>query len=136
MPTSKVIYTTNLRTESVHQKSQVKVISDAPIDNQGKGEAFSPTDFCASSLAMCMLTIAGIHTQKTDYTIDGSFAEVEKVMASAPRRISEININLTFVCSKELSNLEKQELENKALNCPVSHSLNPNIKQNCRFSYT
>jgi len=135
MATSKVIYQSKLRTQSTHILSGVEVISDAPLDNQGNGEAFSPTDYCATSLAMCMLTIAGIFTQQKDYVIDGSTAEVTKVMDSSPRRISEIIINFTFNCSRELTETEKTALQRAAATCPVARSLHPDIIQNISFSY-
>lgn len=135
MPTSKVIYQSDLRTQSTHIQSGVTVISDAPLDNQGKGEAFSPTDYCATSLAMCMLTIAGIFTQEKDYVIDGSFAEVQKVMASGPRRISEIDVKITFKCSRTLNDKEKIALQRAAETCPVTKSLHPDIIQHYAYVY-
>ena len=135
MATSKVIYQSNLRTDSTHIRSGVNVISDAPLDNQGKGAAFSPTDYCATSLAMCMLTIAGIFTQNKDYVIDGSFAEVQKIMASEPRRISEIIVNITFKCSRPLNEKEKLVLQRAAETCPVTKSLHPDIKQQFHYLY-
>ena len=135
MATSKVIYGSELRTTSIHIKSGEQAISDAPTDNMGKGLTFSPTDYCATSLAMCMLTIAGIHCQKTDYLIDNSIANVQKVMGSGPRRITEINIEITFQCSKVLDRSEKELLENAARNCPVAKSLHPEIIQDILFEY-
>lgn len=136
MATSKVNYIGNLRTTSIHLGSNNEVISDAPIDNQGQGQTFSPSDFCATSLAMCMLTIAGIHTQKYDYKIDGTVAEVTKEMVSNPRRISRIIVNITFNCDRPLSENEKSALENAALTCPVAKSLHPDLDQKVSFYYS
>ena len=135
MATSKVKYIGELRTESEHLASGNQLISDAPIDNMGKGETFSPTDYCATSLAQCMLTIAGIYAQNQNYNIDGSHATVQKIMGSNPRRISQIDVNITFICSRKLNENEIRALENAAKSCPVAKSLHPDIVQNCSFVY-
>ena len=96
MATSKVIYLGGLRTNSTHLQSGIEIITDAPLDNQGKGEAFSPTDLMATSLANCMLTIMGIAARTHEIDIDGTTAEVTKIMAAEPRRVAEIHINLHF----------------------------------------
>ena len=90
-------YKGNLRTESVHLKSGQKLITDAPVDNKGKGEAFSPTDLTASALGSCMLTIMGITAESRDIDISGARAEIEKVMGTNPRRITRIIINIYFL---------------------------------------
>src|SRR5580765_6730244 len=92
MATSRITYLGDLRTENVHEKSGVKIITDAPPDNQGKGEAFSPTDLLAASLGSCMLTIMGIKARTNGWNIEGAKIKVTKVMASDPRRVSEIHI--------------------------------------------
>ena len=89
----KITYITNLRTECQHLKSSNTFITDAPTDNNGKGEAFSPTDTVATALASCMLTIIGIKAENSDFSIENTVAEVTKTMASEPRRISKIEIN-------------------------------------------
>src|SRR5690554_6586699 len=94
--TSKVIYLGNLRTENEHLKSGNKYITDAPIDNQGKGEAFSPTDTVATGLANCMITVMGIKARDLNVNMEGTTAAVTKTMASNPRRISKIEIRLDF----------------------------------------
>lgn len=135
MTTAKTTYLGDLRTESIHLQSSSKLISDAPTDNQGKGEAFSPTDCCATSLAMCMLTIAGIHVQKHDFDIVDTFAEVTKTMASNPRRIDKIEVKMTIKTSRQINDNEKNGLQLAAINCPVAKSLHPDIQQLVTFIY-
>ncbi len=120
--TSKVTYKGKLRTEAVHLKSGNSIITDAPTDNHGKGEAFSPTDLAATSLASCILTIMGIAADKRDIDISGAAAEVTKVMASDPRRIARIEINITMP-ARDYSTSEKKVLEKAAHHCPVGLSL-------------
>jgi uncharacterized OsmC-like protein len=134
MATSKVTYKGDLRTSSVHLKSGKEIITDAPTDNHGKGEAFSPTDLMATSLANCMLTIIGIAANSHHFNIDGATAEVTKIMAENPRRISEIIINLQFP-SNNYTEKEKAIIENAAKTCPVHYSLHPDIIKNITFSY-
>ncbi|MBT3423816.1 MAG: OsmC family protein [Bacteroidetes bacterium] len=134
MITSRTVYIGNLRTEMTHLQSESEVITDAPIDNQGKGEKFSPTDLVATSLSSCMLTIMGIAANTHHFNIDGTIAEVTKVMASNPRRISEIHINLSFP-HNNYSEREKKHIKHAAFTCPVSQSLHPNLKQVITFNY-
>jgi uncharacterized OsmC-like protein len=100
MITSKVTYISDLRTEMVHQRSGNPVNTDAPIDNHGKGEAFSPTDLMATSLASCMLTIVGLNATNNGYSIDGARAEVTKIMSDNPRRVGEIKVDFYFPDNK------------------------------------
>ncbi|MGA8852907.1 MAG: OsmC family protein [Christiangramia sp.] len=132
--TSKVEYLGSLRTESEHLQSGSKMITDAPVDNHGKGEAFSPTDTVANALATCMLTVMGIKADALEIDMKGTTAEVTKTMAAEPRRISKIEVNIKFPGSYD----EKvtKILENTARNCPVLHSLNPGIKKLITFSYS
>lgn len=134
MATSKITYTGDLRTISVHLKSGDEIITDAPTDNQGKGAAFSPTDLLATSLGNCMLTIVGIAAKNHGFNIDGTTAEVTKVMAENPRRVSEIHVSLQFP-TNSYTEKEKVLIERAAKTCPVSHSLHPEIKQEITFSY-
>ncbi len=120
--TSKVIYQGNLRTEATHLKSGNTIITDAPTDNHGKGEAFSPTDLAATSLASCILTIMGITADKRGIDMSGASAEVTKVMASNPRRIQQIVINI-YMPANNYSDSEKKILEKAAHHCPVGLSL-------------
>ena len=131
--TSKVNYLGDLRTSAIHIASEKNIITDAPIDNQGKGEAFSPTDTVATALASCLLTIMGIKARDLNIDITKTSAEVTKVMASNPRRISEIEITVNF--TKSYDQRIKKILEKAALTCPVSNSLHPDLKQNILFNW-
>ena len=130
---AKVVYSGNLRTEATHLASNQKIITDAPIDNHGKGEAFSPTDLVATSLASCMLTIMGIIADRNQIDIDGATAEVKKNMDQNPRRISEIRIEFNFFNSLNLE--DRKKLEKAAKSCPVSNSLNKNLSEILNFIY-
>lgn len=132
MTTSKVTYQGDLRTTAVHLQSNNEIITDAPTDNQGKGEAFSPTDLLATSLASCMLTIIGIKARDMDIDIAGTTAEVTKVMSADPRRVSEIHVIVTF--NRELDDRTRTIFYNTALTCPVAKSIHPDITQNVVFS--
>ena len=127
MTTSKVTYQGNLRTTASHLQSSNEIITDAPIDNQGKGEAFSPTDLLATSLASCMLTIIGIKARDMDIDIAGTTAEVTKIMAADPRRVSEVHVAITF--NKQLDDKTQKIFYNTALTCPVAKSIHPDIIQ-------
>ncbi len=128
MPTSKITYLGELRTEATHLNSGNKIITDAPTDNQGKGEAFSPTDLVATALGSCMLTIMGIKAEAMQKNIKGTTVEITKVMYSEPRRIGEIIVHIE-VPDAALSDKEKQLLINAAHTCPVAKSLDATIKQ-------
>ncbi|MCF6294060.1 MAG: OsmC family protein [Flavobacteriaceae bacterium] len=131
--TSKVTYLGNLRTENTHLKSGDTYITDAPTDNNGKGEAFSPTDTIATGLANCMLTIMGIKARDLNIDMSGTTAEVTKIMASNPRRISKIKVvlNLPFQADTK----HKKILENTAKTCPVLYSLHPEIEKDISFNW-
>ena len=131
--TSTVTYIANLRTECKHLKSSNTFITDAPVDNNGNGEAFSPTDTVATALASCMLTVMGIKARTMDLKLDGSVAEVTKVMASNPRRISEIQIS--FNMNLSVAEKQRQILEHTAFTCPVHFSLHPDIKKDIGFTW-
>nr|WP_294775486.1 OsmC family protein [uncultured Flavobacterium sp.] len=133
MPTSKVTYLGDLRTSSIHLQSGSEIISDAPTDNNGKGEAFSPTDTVANGLASCMFTVMGIKAREMGVDFSGSTAEVTKVMAADPRRISEIHV--TFDMTIEVDEKTKTILERTALTCPVHFSLHPDIKREIIFNW-
>ena len=133
MATSKVTYLGDLRTSSIHLQSGSEIISDAPIDNNGKGEAFSPTDTVANGLASCMFTVMGIKARDLEIDFSGSTAEVTKVMAAEPRRISEIHI--TFNMNLTADEKDKIILERTAMTCPVFFSLHPDIKKEIVFNW-
>jgi uncharacterized OsmC-like protein len=133
MITSTVKYTGELRTESTHVQSGTTILTDAPKDNHGKGEAFSPTDLLATSLANCMISIMGIVAKRDGQTsIDGAWAEVIKVMYQDPRRVGEIHVKITFP-NKTYTDKEKKVYENAAHTCPVAKSLHPDILQKITF---
>jgi putative redox protein len=136
MTTSKVFYQGELRTEATHVKSGIKIITDAPTDNHGKGEAFSPTDLVATALASCMISIMGIVAMKEGITkADGASAEVTKVMYAEPRRIGEVHVTITMPALK-YSEKEKKIYEHAAYTCPVAKSLHPDIKQIIQFIWS
>ncbi len=133
MSTSKVTYLGNLRTECEHLKSGNTYITDAPTDNNGKGEAFSPTDTVATGLANCMLTVMGIKARDLEVVLDGSTAEVTKTMAANPRRISKIEV--VFQLPSGVSEKHQKILQNTANTCPVHHSLHPDIEKIITFNW-
>ena len=133
MATSIVRYLGELRTSSMHMQSGTEIITDAPLDNHGKGEAFSPTDMVANSLATCMITVMGIKARDMDVELKGTTAEVTKVMAADPRRISEIQIH--FEMSHSADDKTKAILERTAMTCPVFYSLHPDIKKEITFNW-
>lgn len=132
--TSKVIYLGDLRTEALHIRSQNKILTDAPIDNNGKGEAFSPTDLVATALGSCIMTIMGITSNTHNIDIKGTTAEVTKVMAANPRRISEIRV-VIMMPHNNYTDKEKEILERAAHNCPVAKSLHPDLKEAIEIYY-
>jgi putative redox protein len=133
MSASKVTYLGNLRTECEHLKSGNTFITDAPIDNNGKGEAFSPTDTVATGLANCMLTVMGIKARDMGVVLDGSTALVTKTMVSNPRRISKIEVIMQL--PDNIDARSKKILENTANTCPVHHSLHPDIEKIVIFNW-
>ena len=133
MTTSIVYYSGELRTESTHLQSGETYFTDAPTDNEGKGKAFSPTDLIATGLANCMLTIMGIIAKRQSLDIEGTKAEVTKIMGTEPRMISEIRIDFFFPRSYDKDS--KQLLQTSALNCPVAKSLANDLTQTINFHY-
>lgn len=129
--TSEVSYLGNLRTESVHISSNEKIVTDAPTDNNGKGEAFSPTDLVASSLSSCILTVIGIVSKQIKYDLTNTTSSVKKIMGDNPRRIVEIEVKIEF--SQSTDSKKRAIIEKTALNCPVAKSLHPDIKQTISF---
>jgi uncharacterized OsmC-like protein len=133
MATSKVTYLGDLRTASIHLQSGSEFVTDAPIDNNGKGEAFSPTDSVANALATCMFTVMGIKARDMQIDISNSTAEVTKIMAAEPRRIAEIHI--VFTMNTTVNEKTKTILERTANTCPVFYSLHPDIKKEITFNW-
>jgi len=132
--TVETTYIGGLRTEATHVQSKNTLITDAPIDNKGKGEAFSPTDLLATSLGSCMLTIMGISAREHGFNIDGTKAKIWKIMESNPRRVGEVKIELTFP-KNNYSEKEKKFIEKAAYTCPVNLSLHPDLKKTIIFNF-
>lgn len=126
-------YQGNLRTTATHLDSGSEISTDAPKDNHGLGEAFSPTDMVCSALASCILTIMAIAVEKNGININGTKAMVTKTMENNPRRISKIDIELTF--TKDYDAKTKIILERAAFNCPVHQSLSDKVEKNINFIY-
>ena len=131
--TSKVTYLGELRTSSVHLQSGTEILSDAPTDNHGRGEAFSPTDLLANALGSCMVSIMAIKSKDLDVNLEGSTVEVTKIMQAEPRKIAKIVI----VMNRSITADEKTKtiLERAAMHCPVLLSLNPDIEKDVTFSW-
>lgn len=129
------VYTGSLRTEAVHELSGTKIITDAPLDNHGKGESFSPTDLLATALGSCMLTIMGISAETYGYNIDGTTVETEKIMGTDPRRVVEVKIIFNFPEGQEFTPQQRRVIEASARTCPVANSLHPDLKKTVVFNY-
>lgn len=132
--TSSIEYTGQLRTSSIHLRSGQVVITDAPTDNNGKGEAFSPTDLMSTSLGCCMMTIMGIVADRHSISLEGMKAEITKVMGSDPRRVVEIKVDFTMP-ALNFTDSQKQLLINAAMTCPVAKSLHPDLLQTVSFNW-
>ncbi|MBE0641430.1 MAG: OsmC family protein [Bacteroidales bacterium] len=133
MITAHTKYLGDLRTLARHIRSGNEIITDAPPDNQGKGEAFSPTDLLATALGSCMLTIIGIAAQTHGIDIEGTEVEITKYMLSDPRRVGKVELDFFF--PKEYSPREQSIIEKSGRTCPVALSLHPDLKQDIRFHY-
>lgn len=127
------IYEGDLRTKATHVQSDTTILTDAPTDNHGRGEAFSPTDLLATALGSCMLTIMGIAAKAHGFDVDGTQVDITKVMGTAPRRVVEIIVELNFPC--DYSDKDKRFIEAAARECPVANSLHPDLKQTIKFNY-
>ncbi len=131
--TSTVTYVGNLRTEAKHLRSGTVIETDAPVDNRGRGEALSPTDLVATSVASCILTIMGIKAEEKGFDLGRAEARVEKTMASNPRRIAKIEVWLTF--DRSFDEKTRAILERIAHACPVSRSLHPNVEEEVHIEW-
>lgn len=132
--TSKIVYTGDLRTLATHVKSGTVIETDAPVDNNGKGEKFSPTDLVATALGSCMMTIMGIVARDRNLALEQTTLSIEKIMGTEPRRIIEIKIDIQFP-QNDISEKDRKYLEHRALNCPVAKSVHPDIKQSVTFHW-
>lgn len=133
--TSKVVYVGGLRTVATHLRSGSEIETDAPVDNHGKGERFSPTDLLATSLACCMLSVIGIAGNTHNFDITGAECEVEKIMAADPRRVAEVRVTMHMPKDKSYTDKEKKIIENTALTCPVILSLHPDCKKTLTINW-
>lgn len=131
--TSTVVYEGALRTSAIHLRSENQIVTDAPVDNHGRGEAFSPTDLVATSLASCMMTVMGIKADQMGLDLGPAEARVEKVMASDPRRIARVRI--LFAMPHALDAQTRAVLERTARRCPVALSLHPDLEQDVTFTW-
>lgn len=134
MITSKVTYLGNLRTSCEHLQSGTKIITDAPTDNHGKGEAFSPTDLVATAYASCMITIIGIYCNNNNYTFEHAEAAVTKIMASNPRRIDQIEISIDL-SQNGWDEATQKKVEIAARACPVAKTLDGNVSAEIVFKF-
>jgi len=132
--TANTQYLGELRTSSTHLRSESKLITDAPVDNHGKGESFSPTDLVAVAMTTCMITVMGIAAEKNDWQMGEVTSSVKKVMAAAPRRIARLEIEIIFT-GHGLNSSEQSLLEQIALNCPVAKSIHPDVVNQVKFLY-
>jgi uncharacterized OsmC-like protein len=128
--TSVVVYEGDLRTTCTHLRSGSDFETDAPVDNNGKGERFSPTDLMATSLATCMITVMGIKARSMGFDLNGVKVEVEKIMKANPRRVGGINLFFQIPGSLEVDDRSKNILKQTGINCPVQYSIHPDIEVN------
>lgn len=134
MSTISSVYSGNLRTQAKHNASGNTIITDAPVDNNGRGEAFSPTDLVCAALGSCMMTLMGIVSERHGLNLEGTKMEITKIMAADPRRIAEIVIDFQ-IPGNSFSEKERSILEHAARTCPVTLSLHPDLKQTITFNY-
>ncbi|MBK7028391.1 MAG: OsmC family protein [Bacteroidales bacterium] len=134
METVRIEYIGDLRTKARHMRSGDEFITDAPIDNQGKGEAFSPTDLLATSLGTCAITTIGIAARTHGFSIDGTEVKVTKIMVSDPRRVGEIIVEMNFP-KNDYSDKQKEIIKKTAEHCPVNKSLHPDTIQTFHFNF-
>jgi uncharacterized OsmC-like protein len=134
MKTSTIEYISGLRTKATHLRSGEYFITDAPLDNKGKGEAFSPTDTLATALGTCAVTIIGIAANEHGFNIDGTKIDVTKIMASNPRRVSEVIVEFNFP-DVDYTDKQKKIIEKAAYSCPVYQSLHPDLKKVFVFNF-
>jgi uncharacterized OsmC-like protein len=133
--TSTVTYDGDLRTVGQHLRSGTSIQTDAPVDNNGKGERFSPSDLVATALGSCMLTIMGMRAVEMNVDLKGTSIEIEKIMKQDPRRIGGLNLTFHFPESLELNERQQKILQKAAETCPVAYSINQDIKVNVNFNW-
>lgn len=135
MNTSELVYQGDLRTLATHVYSGTEMFTDAPLDNHGKAQSFSPTDLVAVALATCVITTIAIQTKQDQIQLEGSTLAVRKIMGSNPRRIVALELDV-MIKNTSLSDDQKERLETIAHNCPVAKSLHPDIEQRIMFTYS
>lgn len=135
MQTASIIYNGELRTTATHLRSGTVVETDAPVDNNGKGERFSPTDLVATALGSCMLSIMGIKARENNWVLEGTKVSVLKIMGTEPRRITGVTIVFDFPAGHNLGEKERTILERAAHTCPVAQSIHPDIVQDVTFNW-
>jgi len=133
--TSQIIYKGSLRTEATHLQSGTLMETDAPVDNQGQGERFSPTDLLATSLGNCMLTIMGIKARDIQVPLEGTTVDITKTMKADPRRVGGIKVVFHFPATLKVDDKQKEILQRAALTCPVAKSIHPDIEQDISFNW-
>jgi len=133
--TSKIIYNGHLRTTATHLQSGTVIETDAPKDNHGLGEKFSPTDLVATALGSCMISIMGIAGRTHSINVDGTECSIEKIMVADPRRIGEIVVHIYMKGQDSFTDKQKSIMEHAALTCPVYLSLHSDIKKTVTFHW-
>jgi uncharacterized OsmC-like protein len=133
--TSQIKYEGNLRTVAMHLQSGTVIETDAPTDNQGKGEKFSPTDMVATSLGTCMLTTMGIKARDMNVSLEGTNVDITKIMTASPRKIGEIKVVIKFPETVKADEKQREILEKTAMTCPVIQSLHPDMKKDVEFKW-
>lgn len=133
--TSQIIYKGDLRTTATHLQSGSEIETDAPTDNQGKGERFSPTDLVATALGTCMVTTMAIKARTMNINLDGTKLDVTKIMVSDPRRIGKIVVHVFFPEGLVLDDKQKALLEKTARTCPVERTLHPDVELDMAFNW-
>lgn len=133
--TSRVCYNGGLRTTATHLLSGTVIETDAPLDNNGQGQRFSPTDLLATALGSCMLTIMGILADRNNWNLEGTDCEVEKIMLADPRRVGTVNMSVSFPPTSPTNQKDRKMLEQAALNCPVFKSIHPDLITNVSFNW-
>jgi len=134
MPNFEVIYQGELRCNAEHLQSGSVILTDAPKDNHGKGESFSPTDLLATALGTCMITVMGIEANGLNLDISGSKLSITKTMGTLPRRVVSVDVILD-IPDRNFTESAKNKLINIGLNCPVAKSLHPDVQQNVQFNF-
>lgn len=133
--TAEIVYKGALRCEATHLQSSTLIETDAPTDNKGKGEKFSPSDLLAAALGTCIITTIGIKTETWEVNLTHTRLEVTKIMSGDPRRVGEIQVDIYLPANVQLEDQQKKMLEKIADACPVARSLHPDLKQTVRFHW-